>query len=302
MEVLGGDCYVVINSKTGQIATYTKLIFDIPKLDMPKISKEEIADKIGKEVSLVIIPHINKLIYITKERMPKIFDTDAIREITGEEKEKLTKDTMKTDPNVGSVNKRTVTFGILSINNNQGVVFRDDDSMFADDINNAEASMERARPNNQPAWDSSASNAGVVTYTSTVNGLLTDYEGVYYSGHGDDYCIGLEDDNIYCDDDVDWDLQTRLFVISACHAGNDLADALEDNGVLCVVGASGNIDESYLGHECDNWADLFWDRATGNADYGSQLSASAARTGANAATWLNNCDLDTEKGTCSMYI
>jgi len=304
-QVFGGNCYVSINSKTGEVGAYRKLTFDIPKLDKPKISKEKIKEKTGADADLVVIPHTNKLVWMTKEnRLMRMFDANTGKELNETESKKIMNELMKTDDGIGNLKKKSTTarYSTRSINNDEGAVFRDNDDMCDDDIQKAEASMETKRPNNQPAWDSNAADWGIVNYESTVNSILKDYEGVYYSGHGNNNCIGLGGSTQYCNNEVDTGLQTRLFVVSACYAGgNNFGTTVNNNGVTCVIGASGTISDTWW-DECGNWADSFWDKATGNKDAGYQRSAHTARVQANSGTWFDYCDLNTEKGSCSIYI
>ena len=140
-----------------------------------------------------------------------------------------------------------------------------------------------------------------MTNISTINTILKNYERVYFAGHGSSNCIWLNNNTPYCYPSTG--LQSRLFVVSACKAGgNNFGARLHANGVTCVIGASGVINESTLWDECGNWADIFWDKATGNKDAGYQRSAHNARLEANSATWLNWCDLDSEIGDCLIYI
>lgn len=304
IEVFGGNCYVSINSKTGKVGAYRKLIFDIPKLDKPKISKEEIKGKIGLDADLVVIPHINKLIWMTKEdHLTRIFDANMEKEVNETEGGRIMKEVMKTDEGIGNLKKKlgNTGYSIASINNNEGAVFRDDINEAIDDINKAEASMEKGRPNNQPAWDSNALNYGIVYSESVVNSILKSYEGDYFSGHGNSNCIGLGGGVEYCSDEVSSGLQTRLFVVTACNAGNNFATTVTNNGATCVIGASGLIYDTPW-DECGNWADGFWDKATGNTDAGYQRTAHNARVETNSGTWFDYCDLNTEKGSCGIYI
>jgi len=304
VEVLGGDCYVSINSKTGKVGAYRKLVFDMPKLKKPKVPKNVIESNVGMEANLVVIPHINRLFWMTDERMSRLFDASTGKEVGKAEGKKIMNDVMRTDKGIGNLDKKFSGSGYstMSVNNNQGAVFRDDISVTSDDINKAEASMEKQRPNGQPAWDYSVNNYGVVYYKLDVDYILKQYEGVYFSGHGTNNCIEIGGIMNYCSADVDYGLQTRLFVVSACYAGNNFATTVNNRGVTCVIGGSGEVTDSLLWDECGNWADHFWDRATGNTDAGYQRSAHNARVQANSATWLNICDLDTEKGSCGIYI
>lgn len=304
VEVFGGNCYVSINSKTGKVGAYRKLIFNIPIFTEPKISKEKIKEKTGKDVDLVVIPHINKLVWVTKERLMRMFDADTGKEIDKTEGKRIAKEVMKSDEGIGNVKKKSIDirYSTKSINNNQGAVFRDDVSSTYDDINKAEASMEKQRPNNQPGWDSDASDYDLVYTESTVNNILKNYEAVYFSGHGNTNCIGIGGPETYCSWEIAPRLQTRLFVVSACEAGgNNFGTTLVNRGVTCSIGASRTIYDTWW-DECGNWADSFWDKATGNKDAGYQRSAHTARVQANRGTWFDYCDLDTEKGSCGIYI
>ena len=144
VEVFGGNCYVTINSKTGKIGTYRKLIFDIPKLSKPKISKEEIKKKIGVDADLVVIPHANKIVWATKESLIRMFDADTGKEISETEGKKMIDEIMKTDKGVGNLKKKSIPdeYFTKSINNNQGAVFRDYQNIRNDDILKVKASME----------------------------------------------------------------------------------------------------------------------------------------------------------------
>ena len=169
----------------------------------------------------------------------------------------------------------------------------------------SEESMETPRPNNQPAWDSNAIDYDIVNYESTVNYILDNYEAVYFAGHGNVNCIALGGDAQYCKDEVASNRDTRLFVIAACKAGNNLAPTLVNKGVQCVIGATETITDLYGLGECATWAALFWYRATGNIFAGSQRTAHEARIEANTITYLPSfmdCDLDAEKGNCNIYI
>ena len=302
VEVYNGDCYVVINSKTGKIGAYKKIIFDIPKLEKPKISKKEIEDLTGVEANLVVIPHINKLVWVTREcRLERMFDATMGKEIGEVEARKII-DVMKTDKDIGKLKKESTTggYGTRSINNNQGAVFRDDDWLAYSDIYKAKASMEKDRPNGGNPWDSSVTDYDDNADEDDVNYILKNYEGVYYSGHGWYDRIGLDGNEVYHEDEVDSGLQTRVFVVAACYAGgNSFGTKVRSEGVTCVIGASGDITDSLWFDYCGEWADKYWDFATGNEDAGSQSSALLSRYLANIATASSQCDLDTDNEGCS---
>ncbi len=306
VEVFGGNCYVSINSKTGKIGAYRKLIFDIPQLGKPKISKEMIKKKTGGDVDLVVIPHLNKLFWMIKEgRLIRMFDANTGKEIDEIESEKMMKEVMKTDEGIGNLKKKStdVRYSTKSINNNQGAVFEDGSSSpeHTDDIQAAENSMEKQRPNNQPAWDTSVTNAGIRPSVGNINYIFKNYEGVYASTHGNNNCLSYSGWS-YCTGDMDWGLQTSLFVTPACYTGNNFATQLYYHGVECVIAPSGTTGEPWWLNECGNWADGFWDKVTGNKDAGYKRDAHTARVETNSDTWTDYCDLDTERGLCNLYI
>ena len=72
-----------------------------------------------------------------------------------------------------------------------------------------------------------------------------------------------------------------------------------------VIGASGEIADIqyWWGYSaCADWAGRFWDWATGNVNVAYQKSAHEARIAANTAVWKKECNFDSEKGYCDIYI
>lgn len=315
ISVLGDSCYVSINRMTGVISAFRKLppkaiTDDIANLK-PGISKDNVLKMTNSnDARLFIIPEYG-IAWFTSRPNSKIFNAVTGKELTQAETTKIN-EIFKTNIIFSRSKPKTVTnsnlseldlVNLLVIDNNAGAVFRDDDTFSDDNVAAAEASMEKQRPNGNPAWDSDALNFGIPGRESTVNAILQNIEGVYYSGHGNGDCIGLNGDAMYCRIGMANGLQTKVFVVTSCYSGGLFADGLNYKGVQCVVGASGDItDTEGWWSECANWADIFWDKATGNIDGGSQRSAHTARVEANAATLLNLCDLDTEKGNCNVYI
>jgi hypothetical protein len=293
---------------TGKIAAYRKMpTREINFKPEVRISKERLMKMTGAlDAKLILIPE--KGVFWITSIPSKLIDAVNGEEVSEKEMEKL-KEAYKITVDFKDLGKKAVTiegnFAIKGINNNQGAVFKDETWYRKDDIDAAEESMETPRPNNQPAWDSNAIDYDIVNYESTVNNILDNYEAVYFAGHGNDNCIALGGDAQYCKEEVASNRDTRLFVIAACKAGNNLAPSLASNGVQCVIGATETItDLSGLG-ECATWAALFWDRATGNVFAGSQRTAHTARIEANTITYLPSfmdCDLDAEKGNCNIYI
>ncbi len=316
ISVLGDSCYVSINRMTGVISAFRKLppktiTDDIANLK-PGISKDNVLKMTNSnDARLFIIPEYG-IAWLTSRPNSKLFNAVTGKELTQAEATKIKDEVFKTNIIFSRSKPKTVTnsnlseldlVSLLVIDNNAGAVFTDDISEAYDNAAAAEASMEKQRPNGNPAWDSDALNFGVPGSESTVNAILKNIEGVYYSGHGNDECIGLNGDAQYCRMGMADGLQTKVFVVTACYAGNNFASGLNYKGVQCVIGGSGNVQDGGVGwSECANWADIFWDKATGNIDGGSQKSAHTARVETNAATFLDICDLDTEKGNCNVYI
>ena len=303
VEIFGGDCYMVVNGKTGKIGAYKKIIFDIPKLEKPKLSKEVIEDKTGVEVNLVVIPHINKLVWMTEEYSTKLFDANTGKEIDKIEGKKIMDGVMRTDKGIGNLKKESTNggYGTRTANNDEGAVFRDDIPGCYDNINNAEASMEKDRPFGGDPWDHIVSDYDDNADEDDINYILDYFEGVYYSGHGTHNCIYMDNSQDYCWNEIDSGLQTKLFVVAACLAGgNYFGTIVEEKGVECVIGASGSIYDT--NNACGIWADKYWDFATGNEDSVIQYSAGFSRALANIVTPLNYCNLNTEKGNCGVYI
>lgn len=200
----------------------------------------------------------------------------------------------------GGFSAGTVSLALtaLALDNDEGAVGRDDWYLSANDIAAAEESMEK-----DPGWDPAAMNYGVFLYDYQVNNMLTTtYEAAYFSGHGTDDCIGLSGDNWYCSWDASDNLQSRLFVINSCNAGNNLAPTLVNKGVKCVIGDEGTIYD-YFDSWCSDWADTFWDKATGNIDSDwYQKTTHTSRIEANNAIAFEYCDLQVEEGDCDTYI
>jgi hypothetical protein len=289
---------------TGKIAAYRKMpTREINFKPEVRISKERVIKLTGSaDAKLTLIPE-KGIFWVTSRPNSTIINAVTGDELGKEEMESL-KDLYKTTVSLSKLGKGSIEdLGIKAADNNQGAVFRDDDDITKDDIEAAEESMEKQRPNGGSAWDPYVSSYGVVNSESTINSILGYFEGVYFSGHGNNNCIGIGGSNQYCYWEASNNLQTRVFVVSACDAGNNFATNLNNKGVQCIIGASGDISDGGIWwSECANWADIFWDKATGNIDAGYQRSAHTARVETNAATWLNWCDLDTEKGTCNTYI
>lgn len=316
ISVLGDSCYVSINRMTGVISAFRKLpsrtiTDDIANLK-PSISKDNVLKMTNSnDARLVIVPEYG-IAWVTSKPNSKLFNAVTGKELTQAEITKIKDETFKTNIIFSRSKVKTVTESniseldfatLLATDNNQGAVFRDDDDITSDDIAAAEASMEKQRPNGNPAWDSDALNFGIPGSESTINSILGYFEGVYFSGHGNDDCIGMNGAEQYCHWEASNGLQTKVFTVSACNAGNNFATNLNNKGVQCVIGASSTISDGGIWwSECANWADIFWDKATGNIDAGSQKSAHTARVETNAATLFNWCDLDTEKGDCNTYI
>lgn len=315
ISVLGDSCYVSINRMTGVISAFRKLppktiTDDIANLK-PGISKDNVLKMTNSnDARLFIIPEYG-IAWVTSRPDSKIFNAVTGKELAQAEATKIN-EVFKTNIIFSRSKPKTVTnsnlseldlVNLLVIDNNAGAVFRDDDDIASDDIVAAEASMEKQRPNGNPAWDSDALNFGIPGSESTINAILGNIEGVYFSGHGNDDCIGMNGAAQYCYWEASNGLQTKVFTVSACNAGNNFATNLNNKGVQCVIGASSTISDGGIGwSECANWADIFWDKATGNIDAGSQRSAHTARVETNAATFFDWCDLDTEKGNCNVYI
>ena len=297
--------------KTGNIGAYRKLpLKEIDFLPEVKIPKSEVMRMTGSvNARLVLIPELGVYWFTTKP------NSSFINAVSGEkmtdEEIKIFEKFYKTTINFRELGRNTSAYTsgdhvlLQGIDNDQGAVFRDEQDIRKDDIDKAEAAMEKERPNNQPAWDSDATDKDIVNSENEVNSILYNYEAVYFAGHGNDDCIALGGDAQYCSNEVASNRQTRLFVISACNASNNLAPTLVNKGVQCVIGSSKEIYDTTFPlwwSECANWADIFWDKATGNVDAGSQKTAHTARVEANAATWLGICDLDSEDGDCNIKI
>ncbi|MBU4372837.1 MAG: hypothetical protein KJ714_00030 [Euryarchaeota archaeon] len=316
ISILGDSCYVSINKMTGEISAFRKLPSrtispDIANLK-PSISEDSILKKTNSiDAKLVIVPEYG-IAWVTSKPNSKLFNAVTGEELTQAEIIRIKDEIFRTNISFSQSKGKTIKgsnisklsdISLLVVDNNQGAVFRDDDDITSDDIAAAEASMEKQRPNGNPAWDSDASNFGIPGSESTINAILGYFEGVYFSGHGNNDCIGMNGAEQYCYWEASNGLQTKVFTVSACNAGNNFATNLNNKGVQCVIGASSTISDGGIWwSECANWADIFWDKATGNIDAGSQRSAHTARVETNAATLFNWCDLDTEKGDCNTYI
>lgn len=292
----------------GKIAAFRKMPVSDTKIKPTVKVSEERASKIAKakNAKLYIIPNLG-VIWLT--------DGDAVDALSGKvvsgeikklmkEKYVTTVDFGKLESGVKSMNARASSKGI---DNDQGAVFRADDDACKDDIDAAEESMELPYNYWYPwSWDDDADDYDVVTSKSTVNYILGNFEAVYYSGHGNRYCIQLGDNKVYCTSDIASGRQTRLFVVAACYAGgNTFGERLVQKGVECVVGASSEIaDVQYWwGYSaCADWVGSFWDWATGNVRVVYQKTAHEARIEANTVVWKKDCNLDAEKGNCNIYI
>ncbi|MBE8538937.1 hypothetical protein [Geoglobus acetivorans] len=305
ISVFGENCYVSVNKMTGKIAAYRKMpVREITFKPEVKISRDEVIKMTGAvDAKLILIP-LKGTFWVTSKPNSTIINAVTGKELSKKEIEAL-KELYKTTVDFNELGKMSVEKdpGIMATDNNQGAVFRDDDDITKDDIMAAKESMEKQRPYGELAWDPYVSDYDVVGSESTVNFILEYFEGVYFSGHGNNDCIGIGGDNQYCYWEASGNLQTRVFVVSACYAGNNFATYLNNKGVQCVIGASNTISDGGIWwSECANWADIFWDKATGNIDAGYQRSAHTARIETNTDTWLNWCDLDVEKGNCNTYI
>jgi len=306
IAVFGETCYVSINKMTGKIAAYRKMpVREITSKPEVRISKDEVIKMTGAvDAKLMLIPE-KGCVWITSQPNSTFINAATGKEM-GKDEIMALRELYKTTVDFKGLRKisteKDETVEVRGIDNDQGAVFRDDAWFTDDDIQAAEAAMEKERPNNEPAWDPNAYDAGVVWSDGEVNNILTVHEGVYYSGHGDDNCIYIGGDEKYCTGDVANGLQTRLFVITACYAGNNLAPTLVNKGVQCVIADDGYLFDFPGWSPCAEWADEFWDRATGNVDAGSQRTAHTARIEANNAVWHTFCDLDVERGNCNIYI
>lgn len=313
IAVFGEDCYVVVNRMTGKIAAFRKMPVEEVKVEPVVKVKKEGALKIAKArtAKLYIVPGIGTVWFTDRYAVDaasgKILGDDFQRFM--EEKYRTTVDFGKLESEVWAKKVKS-EMSSEGVDNDQGAVFRADDDMCKDDIDAAEASMETPYSYWYPwSWDDDADDYDIVSSDSTVNYILGHFEAVYYSGHGNRYCIalgGTGSSSTYCTYDIASGRQTRLFVVSACYAGrNSFSDMLVQKGVQCVIGASGEIADIqyWWGYSaCADWAGRFWDWATGNVNVAYQKSAHEARIAANTAVWKKECNFDSEKGYCDIYI
>lgn len=310
IAVFGEDCYIVINRMTGKVAAFRRMPVEEVKVEpVVKVKKEE-ALKIAKArvAKLYIVPGFGAVWFTDRYAVDaasgKILSDEMKRFM--EEKYRTTVDFGKLERGVEVEVKSEVSS--KGVNNDQGAVFRADDDMCKDDIDAAESPYSYWCP--WSSWDDDADDYDVVSSENTVNDILGHFEAVYYSGHGTSSgtCIVLREkaNLFYCGSDIANNRQTRLFVISACYAGgNSFGDMLVQKGVQCVIGASGEITDIqyWWGYSaCADWAGRFWDWATGNVNVPYKKTAHKARIAANTGVWYKDCNLDSEKGNCDIYI
>ncbi|MFO7967941.1 MAG: hypothetical protein R6U44_10130 [Archaeoglobaceae archaeon] len=303
ISVFGESGYISINKMTGEIAAYrkmpTKEINFKPNVNVTE--NEALKMTNSDHAKLIIVPE-KGVFWISTNNT--VIDATNGKKVSEERFMESIKKLYKTTVDFGKLHGKADSssteergFSILALDNDEGAVGRDDWYLSPNDIAAAEESMEK-----DPGWDPAVVNYGIILYDYQVNNMLTTYEAVYFSGHGSDDCIGLSGDNWYCSWDASDNLQSRLFVINSCNAGNNLAPTLVNKGVKCVIGDEGTIND-YLDTWCSDWADTFWDKATGNIDSDwYQKTAHTSRIEANNAIAFEYCDLQVEKGDCDTYI
>ncbi|AIG99155.1 hypothetical protein [Archaeoglobus fulgidus] len=306
----------------GKIAAFRKMPVSDFKFDLnPRIKKRLEIMKENMKGGVMFIPDVG-VVWVTP-KPSRIISLENEKEV-GEEILKVVMQKYKTNINfselgwklggMGLENDGFLRTSVKGVDNNQGAVFRVDDPKCWDDIKAAESSMEKNRPKDYP-WDSNVDNRDVLDCSSEsgcahiVNQILEENEAVYYSGHGSNYCIlikGEKNSNKinFCSKDVAYGRQTRLFVVSACYAGNGLAEWLVEKWVRCVIADDGELYDYNYWSPCAAWADAFWDRVTGNVDAGYRRTPHEARIETNNLFgWIpRNCNLDVERGDCNFYI
>ncbi|PKP59061.1 MAG: hypothetical protein CVT88_06320 [Candidatus Altiarchaeales archaeon HGW-Altiarchaeales-1] len=121
---------------------------------------------------------------------------------------------------------------------------------------------------------------------------LASYDSVFFSGHGNDDCIGGNHPNgfsgqVMCSNEINSCQATNEVTLMTCESYNDFGDELIDSGTSCVVGWPGILSANQ--QTGSDWAWYFYYCAQYSTDSGTCENWASANSGLSGSASKGSC-------------